>query len=248
MTVLSSRILEETGIVRFACSLRHGGVSRPPLDMNLSFNVGDDPACVEENRRRLLRHIDAGTEDLALPGQMHSATVRRADVPGQYDRCDGLMTDVAGLVLGVSVADCVPVFLVDRRLRVIGAIHAGWRGTAANIAGAAVSALALEYGCNPRDLVAFIGPSAGACCYVVGEEVAARFPPDLISRKEGDPHVDLKAANLRQLLAAGLMAGQVEVSPRCTISEESIFHSYRRDGERSGRMMGVIRLLPPAIR
>lgn len=248
MTVLTSRILEETGMVRFAFSTRQGGVSPPPLEMNLSFNVGDDPARVQENRLRLLHHLGTTPNRLALPGQVHSATVRRADQPGLYERCDALVTGSAGLALGVTVADCVPVFLADQRLRVIAAVHAGWRGTAAEISRAAVETLAREYGSRPADLVAYIGPAAGACCYVVGGDVARHFAPEEIHEKEGRPYLDLKGANVRQLLEAGVPPSQVECSPHCTISEETLFHSYRRDGGQSGRMMGVILLVFPPIR
>jgi polyphenol oxidase len=248
MRFLGSRNLEGTGAVRFAFSTRNGGVSQPPFGMNLSFRVGDDPACVEENRRLLLQEIGSTPDQLALPLQVHSATVRRVDRPGQYTDCDALITAAEGVVIGVSVADCVPVFLVDARLRVIAAVHAGWRGTAAGIAGAAVRAMEQECGCRPEDLVAWIGPSAAACCYVVGEDVASQFPPEVQSRGSGGVAVDLKRANLDQLAAAGVRPEQVEVNPQCTITESSLFHSFRRDREWSGRMMGVLRLAGPPIR
>jgi YfiH family protein len=248
MSFLGSRMLEDTGAVRFALSTRNGGVSPPPLGMNLSFRVGDDPACVDENRRLLLRHIASTPDRLALPLQVHSATVRRIDCPGQYADCDGLITATAGVVIGVSIADCVPVFLVDPRLRVIAAVHAGWRGTVAGIATAAVRAMEREFGSRPEDLAGFIGPSAAACCYVVGEEVASQFPSGVTVRGKLGIAVDLKRANLNQLTAAGVCSDRVEVSPHCTITESSLFHSFRRDRERSGRMMGVLRLIHHPVR
>jgi YfiH family protein len=248
MSFLGSRMLENTGAVHFALSTRNGGVSPPPLGMNLSFRVGDDPACVEENRRLLLRHIASTPDRLALPLQVHSATVRCIDRPGQYPDCDALITAADDVVIGVSIADCVPVFLVDARRRVIAAAHAGWRGTAAGIATAAVWTMEQEFGCRPDELAGFIGPSAAACCYVVGEDVASQFPPEVTIRGKDGIVVDLKRANLQQLIAAGVRSSRVEVSPHCTITESSLFHSFRRDRERSGRMMGVLRLADNPIR
>lgn len=243
MSFLTSSLLEETGLVRVAMSTRNGGVSPPPRGMNLSFRVGDDPRCVEENRRRLLGRVGAQNR-LALPGQVHSTIVRRVDEPGLTASCDALVTDVRGLVLGVTVADCLPVFLLDPLRPAVAAVHAGWRGAAGNIVAAAVSMLISEYGSNPGDLLVWVGPGAGACCYEVGEEVASRFAPEVVVRKEGRLIVDLQAAVRRQLLASGVQERRLEVSPHCTIHESSLLHSYRRDGDRSGRMMGVIRLLP----
>jgi polyphenol oxidase len=247
MSVLGSRILEETGIVRFAVSTRSGGVSPVPFGMNLSFRVGDDPANVERNRRLFLAQIGATPEQLAIPVQIHSATVRRADAPGEYPDCDALVSGVENVVLAVSVADCVPVFLVDPVGRAVGAVHAGWRGTAAGIVTEAVAAMGREFGSRPADLVAHIGPSAGVCCYVVGQDVAGRFTPEVIVHRSDGPYVDLKSANLRQLLAAGLLPERVDVSPLCTITESTLLHSFRRDKERSGRMMGAICLADPSF-
>jgi hypothetical protein len=216
--------------------------------MNLSFKVGDDPACVEENRRRFLAQLGTSPARFALPQQVHSATVRRADRPGQYPECDALVSDVEQVVLAVSAADCVPVFIVDPVRRAMAAVHAGWRGTASGIAAAAVSALTREFGCVPHDLVGYIGPAAGVCCYVVGEDVARQFSPEVIVRKAGGCYADLKTANLHQLLSAGLLRERVEMSPLCTITESSLLHSFRRDGERSGRMMGAVCLADAAIR
>jgi hypothetical protein len=145
--------------------------------------------------------------------------------------------------LCVTVADCVPILLCDPRVPAVGVVHAGWRGTASGILAAAVRRMQEEFGTDPAALLAFIGPAAGACCYEVGSEVADRFDAQFLHRHGEHALVDLKSANRTQLLGAGLQPGHIEVDPSCTIEESARFHSYRRDGNRSGRMMGVIGIL-----
>jgi len=240
--LLIADILERTGLVRAGMSTRRGGVSRPPLGMNLSLNVGDEPEHVAENRRRFLGALGATPDRLALPGQVHGPGVRSVHLPGHYPECDALMTDVPGLVIAVTVADCVPILMVDPVRRVIAAIHAGWRGTASGIVRAAVAALQEGYRVSPADLLVWIGPAASVCCYTVGDDVASRFPPDEVHRRTDGVYVDLKSANRAALLDCGIPEASVEVSPLCTISEVRLLHSYRRDGARSGRMMAALTL------
>ena len=223
-----------------AFSTRNGGVSPPPRGMNLSFMVGDDPVNVRKNREIFFGALGIPPGQVAVPGQVHGATVRRVDGPGEYPETDALITSERGLFLCVSVADCVPVLLYDPVHKAVGAVHAGWRGTASAIVAAAVEAMHEEFGTAPEGLIASIGPSASACCYSVGADVATRFPPSFIREEGGDSFVDLKGVNRSQLLNSGLRPGNVELSLYCTISDPQLFHSYRRDGANAGRMMGVI--------
>ena len=226
--------------VTAAFSTRNGGVSPPPLGMNLSFMVGDDPVNVRKNREIFFGALGIPPGRVAIPGQVHGTTVRRAAGPGDYPETDALISSEPGLFLCVSVADCVPILLFDPFHNAVGAVHAGWRGTASLIVEAAVEAMHAEFGTRPEGLIASIGPSASGCCYNVGADVASRFPPLFVREEQGESFVDLKGVNRGQLLNAGLRPGNVELSPYCTISDTSLFHSYRRDGVRSGRMMGVI--------
>lgn len=243
LPVITSQLLESTSLVGFAFSTRQGGASDQPFGMNTSLNVGDVPERVYENRRRLLERIGRTPEQLALPGQVHGDIVLKAEAPGNFPNCDALITNRPGLVLGISAADCVPVFMVDTECRAIAAVHAGWRGTANHIAVRALEMLTREYRSQPGNIVAFIGPRASVCCYEVGEDVASLFHPSALVREDGMTHVDLKKENVRQLISAGLLHANIEVSPLCTISEQHLLHSHRRDREQSGRMMGVIVLL-----
>jgi YfiH family protein len=126
--------------------------------------------------------------------------------------------------------------LVDRRNRVVAAVHAGWRGTVAEIARRAVESASAEFGCSADGLEAAIGPAIGACCFEVGEEVAAQFDPSLI-QTSAKPHVDLIEANRRQLLRAGLRDELIRRASTCTFCAPQRFYSYRRQGDASGRMI-----------
>ena len=234
----------EVGVVA-AVSTRNGGVSPQPLGMNLSYQVGDHPENVRRNREVFFGSLGIRTDDLAIPGQVHGTTVRPVDAPGSYPECDGLITAARGVFLCVSIADCVPILLFDPLSGALGAIHAGWRGAAERIAEKAVTAMAGELGARPDDLLAYLGPAAGSCCYYVGRDVGSQFDPRFVEKRDRGEAVDLKGASAEQLRSAGVRPDHIEVSPHCTVDEPHIFHSYRRDGAKSGRMMAVIgKILP----
>lgn len=177
---------------------------------------------------------------LAIPRQCHTANVRLVTGPGVYDETDALVTGETGLWLRVVVADCVPIFLVESRVRAVAAIHAGWRGISAGIVEKTMDLLGDRLGGDPGQMKAYLGPSAGVCCYEVGEEVARLFDEEEIARRQGRIFLDLKEANVRRLVRAGVPSGNIQISPFCTVCDPQRFHSYRRDRERAGRMIGII--------
>jgi YfiH family protein len=224
-----------------AQSTRIGGVSPEPLGMNLSSHVGDEQANVDENRRRFFENtgIPSGTKAV-YQNQVHSSNVNvvRGD-EGIVKESDSLITQELNVLLGVTVADCTPILLYEPKTKLIVAVHAGWRGTEQMIALAAVRKM-VELGALPGTIFAFIGASASGEKYEVGLEVATLFEEKhLVDLHNGKFLLNVKAANLDQLLFAGIPANQIEVSPLCTISDERL-HSYRRDGKRSGRMLAII--------
>ena len=173
--------------------------------------------------------------------QVHSDVIFTADEPAApaiLGEGDALVTSTAGRMIGVRTADCVPILLVDPAKRAVAAVHAGWRGTVQNIVGKTINHLRQEYGTNPSDVLAVIGPSIGECCYEVGPEVAEQFAQLLPDR--ADPrHLNLEEANRRQLAAAGLRNEAIELGSLCTRCREDL-HSWRRDKEASGRMVAAI--------
>jgi YfiH family protein len=240
--IRSQRFSEYPSIV-FGISTRIGGVSPDPYALNLSFDVGDDRVRVTENRRRFLEALNVSSDQLAIPKQSHGTTVRRVDRPGAYANCDALVTGHKGVYLVVSVADCIPLCVYDPSKNVIAAVHVGWRGGASGIVKETIRILKEEFVTTPEEFVVYLGPSARACCYEVGEDVACKFPPQFLHQKPpGKPLLDLIGVTKAQLIHAGLREDRIEENGECTICTPELFHSYRRDGERSGRMMGVIGL------
>jgi hypothetical protein len=166
---------------------------------------------------------------------------------------DGLMTNVPGVLLGVGTADCVPVLVADVEKRVVAAFHAGWRGTVARIVERGVAKMAAEYGATAKDLVAAVGPSIGACCYAVGDEVWAEFAgqfgyaEELFDRATGGGAIRLNLweANRRQLLDAGLGEERITVVGECTACARDAggalrYFSHRGEKGVAGRMLNVV--------
>ncbi len=242
-------------------STRRGGVSPAPWDtLNLGAGRGDAPANVAENFRRFCAAVGADPATLVKNHQVHGALVRpaaRADAvsspeePGVFE-ADGLVTDEPGVCLAVFTGDCIPVLLYDPVRRCAAAVHAGWRGTAAGIAAQAVRAMAERYGCMPGDILAAVGPGIGTCCFEtradvpdglrsgLGEDAAPFIHPVPDSDKF---FVDLKGANARWLVRAGLEPGRIAVCSACTACGRADFWSHRLQGAARGSMASVIQLL-----
>lgn len=179
--------------------------------------------------------------------QVHSDTVVRVDeTRGCLGHGDALITDRPGVHLAIRTADCIPVLLFDPVRRAVAAVHAGWRGTAAAIAGKAVAQLQQEFGSDPAEVEAAIGPGIGKCCYEVGSEVAAQFVPWCPELEEiSTPvRIDLQEVNRKQLKAAGVK--RIYAAAQCTRCAAEEFHSFRRDKEQSGRMVSAIAIIADA--
>jgi hypothetical protein len=178
--------------------------------------------------------------------QIHSATVWNAAGLNDREReGDSLVSNKPGQLIAVRTADCVPILLADAKTRSVAAIHAGWRGTAAAIALHAVEQMMLDFGAQPADIFAAIGPSIGACCYQVGPEVKARFDklfPEWAGTVQQDAPVmlDLVDANCRILKSAGVPDKQILQSNLCTWHDDENFFSYRRNPDEPGRMISFI--------
>ncbi len=235
MELLHSALLSD---VPHGFTTRQGGASAAPFDgLNLGDLVGDDPAAVAENWRRL----EAATGlAFARVRQVHGARVVEAAGPSApCEEADAVVSARPGVAACVAVADCVPVLLAAPEGRAVAAVHAGWRGTVALAAAEGAAALARAAAVPAGRLRAVIGPSIGPCCYEVSEDLAARFEaafgPEVVRRGAGGPRLDLWAANLSALRRAGV--AEVEVLGRCTACEPGRFFSHRRDGGRTGRMV-----------
>jgi YfiH family protein len=202
---------------------------------------GDGSETGEESRTRVARALD-GQGRLLLLKQVHGVTVVEAPWDGTPE-ADASVATAPGWFLGVKTADCLPILLVDPKRRLVAAAHAGWRGTAAGVVARTVDALAGR-GSRPENLIAALGPGIGPCCYEVGDDVRAAFPPSGAAffrpRPNGQPHLDLRAANARQLVDAGLRPAALHHVADCTRCRADLYHSCRRDGQRAGRMISFV--------
>ena len=232
---------------------RLGGVSQGHLAaLNLGYHRGDAPENVAENYRRLAEAIGFDLEKLVLTWQIHSDLVRpvtAADARGidhrAYPQCDALITKDPGTALFVFTADCTPILFQDPVTGAVGAAHAGWRGTAADIAGKTVAAMVETYGCKPENIRAAIGPNIGPCCFETDKDVPQAMI-DLLAdqalphiRQVGEKYyVNLKEINAQLLRNRGVT--QIDIATQCTACDPQHFWSHRKTGDRRGSQGAII--------
>lgn len=239
---------------------RHEGVSRAPYNsLNLGGNTFDPPHNVQGNRSLLARTFGSRIEKFVMVTQCHGNDILVIDEPNpdyahfQKLECDGIITNQPQVMIAVGVADCLPILLLDPVKRVVAALHAGWKGTAGNIAAKGVESLVKIFDSQKSDILAACGPAIGPCCYEVDEPVKKAFLAGGIEWSqctteagEGKWRLDLAAANRGQLLAAGIPAENIETTGQCVCCLHDWFFSYRRDGGETGRQAGFIMLNRPA--
>lgn len=211
--------------------------------MNLAVSSGDDRADVEQNRDVLLDRLGFPRGAMAIAGQVHGSRVAMVDGPGLVPETDGLVTQTPGLLLAMVAADCAVVLIVDDDATVVGAAHAGWRGTVGGVVEALLSRLA-DTGAAPDALRAWVSPCISQRRFEVGPEVAERFSAEFVSVNPdtGKHHVDLAGAIRARLTESGIPPGRIFVDGRCTVERPDLFYSYRGQRGRTGRMMGFIGL------
>lgn len=235
-----------TGVV---CGTTMRGVSGshagPYEGLSVCGYTGDEEVHVRASLESLARLLGVRPEDIVMPRQTHSTTVRRVGRGvGQEELygVDGLVTTETGIVIGVNTADCLPVLLADSRGRVVAAVHAGWRGAVAGIVLKAVDEM-VSAGASQEDIRAYIGPSIHSCCFEVGEEVAREFPERFVIRADGEkPHVDLQGFVTWPLTEAGVRPENIEDSGECTRCQPERYFSARALGIKSGRNFSFIGL------
>jgi polyphenol oxidase len=226
--------------VRAAFTLRTGGVSAPPFDsLNIGAHVGDAPACVAENRRRVREYLRLPGEPAWLE-QVHGTDVAELDTQEADTPADAVISRRPGAVCAVQVADCMPVLFAARDASVVGVAHAGWRGLAAGVLEATVSRLRIP----AAQLIAWLGPAISAEHFEVGSEVRAAFVPQdagaadaFTANVRGRWQCDLAALARRRLAALGIPA--VSGGAWCTYADRERFFSFRRDGQ-CGRMAALL--------
>ena len=256
-------------VVAFSTT-RHGGYSSGQYgEFNINRYCGDDEDAISRNREALCQWLGIGKRQLLMPHQVHQTKIVKIDERllelddtarlEALEDMDAIMTDVPGVCIGVSTADCIPLLLFDKRRHVVCAVHAGWRGTVQRIAEKAVTALTTCYGSQPSDIVVQIGPGISLANFEVGDEVYeafhhADFPMEHIARRyptsnannnhtaETRWHIDLPMCNRLQLLAAGLPECNIDMLHVCTYEQHTDYFSARRLGIHSGRIFTGIML------
>jgi YfiH family protein len=250
--------LEKAGFAN-GFSTRFGGTSpMPENSLNLAGFNEDTAENILENRRRFLKLFGG---DWALAGcwQVHGSEVRlignlgeakpAEDARGDTVYCDAIVSNTRGVLAGVKTADCVPILIGDPGTGAFAAVHAGWRGTLAEVATTALKRLITEYTTKPQDVCVAIGPAAGACCYEVGTDVIdafkSSFPSQNLFTETRADHacIDLLRANGAQLISAGVDPERISIAPLCTMCRNDLFFSYRREKNvqgKVGRLMSVI--------
>ncbi|MEX0685907.1 MAG: peptidoglycan editing factor PgeF [Balneolales bacterium] len=195
---------------------------------------------VEYNREQWLNALGLSNKPLCIGKQVHSNQVNIATDSTYQQNTDGLITTNTNLALGIFVADCAAVLIADKENKVIAAIHAGWRGAINGIIRVAITKMT-TVGADVRLIKAFVSPCISQTAFEVGYEVAEMFPQDFVDYKTySKPHIDLRKFLTQELIEAGLKKQNIESHQACTFTESDRFHSYRRDKEKSGRMMAII--------
>jgi YfiH family protein len=250
--------LEDAGFVN-GFSTRGGGISAmPSAALNLAGFNEDSAENILENRRRFLK-LFPGTWALAGCWQVHGSEARivnnlteakpAEDARGDSVYCDAIISSANAVLAGVKTADCVPILIGDQGSGAFAAVHAGWRGTLAEIATTTLQRMTAEYATKAGEVIVAIGPAAGSCCYEVGKDVIepfnSKFPDQKLFTETRPDHacIDLLESNRAQLISAGVDSNNIFIAPLCTMCNTDLFFSYRREKTvhgKVGRLMSVI--------
>lgn len=247
--------------VRHAFTTKIGGVSEGVFaTMNFGFNRGDSKVNVLKNYELLAEHLGLSVNDFILTDQIHEDTILRVSkndrgngifFAQKFSGVDGFVTNEKDVVLTAFFADCVPLYFYDPVHQAIGISHAGWRGTVSKIGIRTVEKMKTEFGTEAKDLLVGIGPSIGACCYEVSEDVKKQFDlsfnDDIIASvvyPRNDKYlIDLWRANEMSLITCGVRKEHIEISKMCTQCNSSTFYSHRVMGNARGSQIGIIALV-----
>lgn len=228
--------LKNTGIVN-----RNGKI--PGLNCGLSTAAPAEES--EKNRQILFQELKLDGNRISLARQIHSNHVEIVNSGGIYEDTDAMITNTTGVTLAIQVADCAAILLADPENNIIAAVHAGWRSAIADILPITIEKLNRLGANRPDRLLAYVSPCISQHYFEVGKEVALKFPDHFVDyRSFRKPHVNLKGFLVQQLMTAGLDLKQIQIDPECTYRSTSRYYSYRREGEKAGRMLAYIGLIP----
>ncbi|WP_425446999.1 peptidoglycan editing factor PgeF [Dethiothermospora halolimnae] len=250
---------EDTNLVKHLFTTRIGGENDSFFSLNLGINGEYKNESIINNFNKISNIIDSSIDNMVCSHQLHTSNIRNItkDDMGKglikernYKGVDGMITNEKEIALVTFYGDCVPLFYLDKRKKVVGLAHGGWRGTVEKIAGKMVSRFVDDYGSNIEDIIVGIGPSIRSCCYEVGKEVYEKFNKNftnidklLIPMGKGKWKLDLASANRLVLEEFGVLNRNIIVADLCTSCNNDKFFSYRKESGTTGRMAAFIKLI-----
>lgn len=240
MFIIKPYIFNQFPQITAAVSTIIGLEREAPYYFNLSFNVKDDEDRVLENRNLFFEKLGFEENEIAFQNQIHSDIIKVVDSAGNSGEGDALITSKKNLLLVLTIADCTPVMIYDSGNQVIAAVHSGWRGANKKILENTLRLMRNEFNTKGADLMVYLGPSISQINYQVGEEVANLFDQKYILNSSGKTFLDVASVNYDMLIDFGVKRNNIQRSFLCTYQMKDIFHSYRRDGNKSGRSLAVI--------
>ncbi len=243
MVIIKSSLLEQYKEIIFGLSTKIGAERHEPFFFNLSTSVGDDERIVRENRELFYKELGLKPENIAIQRQVHGDIIRFVDKGGIYGDSDALITNKKNLGLVVSTADCTPIFIFDKKNKIIAAVHSGWRGTEKKILLKVIKKLKDDFNSSPENLICYIGPSICQKNYEVGKEVAEKFEDKYLITKGEKYLLNVSGINYNMLIDFGIPEENIQLSSYCTFEMKYLLHSYRREGLHSGRAQGIISMV-----
>lgn len=257
---ISFKSLDNIPFIMHGFSTRIGGISEGVYNsLNLGLKTDDNKNNTLENIKKFTLAVGVNCENLVISDQIHSDIIKVVNTndkgKGYWSQeklngIDGLITNIRGIPLMTIYADCVPLFFVDPVKKAIGVSHAGWKGTVLKIGKKTVEAMVNEYGSNPKDIIAVIGPSIGKCCYEVDKRVIDEFNRSFIDtstfvdlKEDNKYQLNLWRANQITLIESGLLEENIEIANLCTGCNTDLFYSHRMENGKTGRMGAIIQLM-----
>jgi len=240
LKIVKSDIFRKFPELKFGISTRHYDGAEPPFFFNLSYRVGDKNENVRKHRKTFFYGLGIDEGRVSFQKQTHSVISHNVSEPKFFEESDALYTNTKNNFLAISIADCIPVFLYEPEKKIAAGIHSGWKGTLNKITTITIEKLKQEFSLSTENIFAFIGPGISLQYFEVGKDVFDLFEDDVKEIRNGQYFIDLKKHNYLQLIRLGVRQENIEVSDFCTYKEKNLFHSYRRDKDKSGRMIGII--------
>jgi len=209
-----------------------------PYGFTISGSYSNENIVIQ-HRKLMAEYLNLGLNAVKYQKQIHGDTIQVVDFDTQFNESDAMISNLKGLALVASIADCAAILLYDAKAKVIAAIHSGWRSTSLNIVSKTIKKMHSEYNSQPKELLAYISPCAGGDSYEVGIDVAQYFSNSIKRLSEDRFLFNIKNEVYNQLIVSGVSPNNIEMSGICTISNDK-FHSFRRDADNSGRMGAFI--------